>query len=127
MGERRKRTLPVPPSLISPMLTIEPVLEVEIAIPAVPRPTRADDSIIQGVRETSAKMWEQSLEELRKEGVTEEQLADFGGALRLQLLLHLLDLDLDAVALRFFETGGATLSVSATIATHLLPEIGEHL
>lgn len=119
----RKLSLPVPPSVLSPMLTMTPVLEVEILAPAEP----STEEIRQSVRDAADRMLSASLESLRLEGVTEGQLADFHGAVCLEILVRLLDLDLDEVAMRFVESGGQTLGVSATVAATLIPEVGNFL
>lgn len=123
MGERRKLSLPVPPSVLSPMLTMSPVLEMEILLPTGP----SDEEIRQIVRDSADRMLSASLESLRLEGVTEGQIADFHSAVCMDILVRLLELDLDEVARRFMESGGRTRPVSASVAIALLPEVDAFL
>lgn len=125
MGEaRRKRMLPVPPSLLSPMLTITPVLEIEVDSEVL---YPSDSEIQEHVRSTSQRLMEETLNDLRMEGVTEEQIANVMGATSLDMLVRLLDLNVDEIAYQHMKTRGASPSVSQAIATMLLPEVGDLL
>lgn len=129
MGTRRKLSVPMPEALLSPLVlpTQIQVVDVEFVLPSLPEPSPSDEEIRESVRKASERTMDKALDSLRMDGVTEQQLADLLSAARLDCLLRILDLNLDEVALRFVETGGATLGVSATIATELLPQIGDFL
>lgn len=119
----------MPPVLQVPMaLSSTPVEELEVHFVIGEKghdeedPTLGLKDVIQRI---SSESLERGLDDLRLNGVSEEQIAAVLGAVRLECLLMLMDYDLMGVVADYVQSNGKTASLREVIAMILMPELSD--
>lgn len=118
MGTSRKPSAPraarsTPPVPESP----ETVIEITLGVGP------AEQKVSKTLNESAEILMERSLEDLRNQGVSEQDLAAFFSAARLVCLARLWDADLEGTLLDYIGSGGTTRSLRDVLAMLLVPEI----
>jgi hypothetical protein len=105
-------------------MQVEMVIE-PIGIPLGMSPDQ--QALYDHLEEVSARALESSMDDLRLQGASEEQLSAFLVAARMVCIAELWGVDLEGVVLNLVGTGGRGPNLRETVACTLMPELNEAL